>query len=483
MAAEFALEAGDTPAAARWTLAAADRLALPSLAEQAARLALSAGDMPLFERAMSRWGVLAPDSADRDGLRLVGALRAGRTTDALLAATRLLATESGVASVVRSLSPPQFDGGLTARAVLRGLLDSPPPPRLDPWLAMLGVARRLGDVDLAAEWTGAILQRFPDDPRAAMLEVERLSASGQRDLARALVRRILSDEGLDAETRRIAAEALAVLGDPMGASRALAILPPDVRLLTLRAAWLLQAGDVDGLLVLRDNALQLHATSPGAPLALLVGQLSERLLDWSTAESWYRTQLAGPMDEQARLRLAVVLARQGRDVEALGVFHALQNDEAADGESRRDAWRGEADFHEGRRRTAEAEAALRRGLAILEDDPLLRVALAGVLQRRGDVPGAEAQLRYVVARDPRHADAQRALGLLLLGVRRYAEAEPSLAAAFGAQPRAALAAAWGEALWLMDRAADARMAWSRGAALDPDDPVLLDTRRRLEGQP
>jgi tetratricopeptide (TPR) repeat protein len=483
LATEFATEAGDARAAAAWSLRVADALPEPVLAERAARLAMVADDRPAFDRAVARWQVLAPASPAREALRLSVSLKQGEYEDALALARDLLPAEGGVERVVQALVEPLPDAGVMARAVLRGLLREPLPPRIEIWLALAGAARRLSDAALAGQWTAALVQRFPDDPRAGLLQAERLAAAGQRDRARSEVRRVLSRSDLPADTRRIAAEALAVLGDPAGAARALGTLPADVRLLTLRAAWLLQAGDMAGLRAVRGDAMRLQAVAPSAPLALLLGEISERLLDWPAAEGWYRPLQAGSAGEQARLRLGIVLGRQQRDAEALRVLRALQADEAADGESRRQAWQAEAELHEARRRPAQAEAALVRGLAVLEDDPVLLVARAGIAQRRGEATRAEALLREVLARDPEDAPAWRALGLLLLAGQRFADAEPALRTAFTAAPSAALAAAWGEALWRLDRIADARSAWARGDVLDPDDPVLADTRRRLERVP
>ena len=85
----------------------------------------------------------------------------------------------------------------------------------------------------------------------------------------------------------------------------------------------------------------------------------------------------------------------------------------------------------------------------------------------------------MLERDADYAPALRALGALNLARGQPAAAEPLFARAWSLAPGAPTAAAWGEALWLLGRTAEARGAWARGAALDPADPVLADTRERF----
>lgn len=484
LAAEFAREGGDAGASAAWSLAAARASDRPVLAALAAEAALQAGDAPRAAAALSRWQALAPGSAARDALALRFHVVQGDDEQAVQAALRLLVDPAGVPAVATALEAPYPDGGVMSRAVLRGLLDAPAfPVRVEAWLSMAGLAQRLGDAALSARWVDGLVARFPADPRAGLLHAERLTRLGERDAARAEVRRVLSSPGLPPEQRRIAAEALAVLGDPAAAAAAMATGPQDARSFGLRSTWLARAGDLDGLrrLLAEAQALATPAAVAAEPaLPLLLGEIAERLQDWPAAERWYRRlgDGGGEAADRARLRLGVVLARQQREDEALSTLRALQQDEAADGGARRDAFIAEADHFEARRRRDDAEAALGRGLAVLEDDPALRVARARVARNAGRVADAEADLREVLSRDAGHAGALRALGALQLARGQPSEAEPLFARAWAAEPGAPTAAAWGESLWLLGRTAEARAAWRRGRDLDPADPVLVDTLER-----
>lgn len=481
LAAEFARAGGDAEAAAAHALQAARVSSDARLAERAVEAALDAGDTFRAAAALERWTGLQPQSARRDALALRFHIVQGDDDRAVETALRLLGDEAGLGVLIAGLEAPYPDQGVIARAVLRALRVEPGfPQRIEAWLAMAGLAQRLGDSALSAQWIDGLVQRFPADPRAGLLRAERLVQRGEREAARAEVRLVLSRGDLAPEQRRIAAEALAVLGDPDGAAAAMAQGPQDARSMTLRSTWLARAGDLEGLRALFNEAEALAATRSAIEpaLPLLLGELAERLQDWPAAERWYRRLDQGEARDRARLRLGVVLARQGRFDDGIAALRAVQSDDDADGSIRRDAFVAEADQWESRRRRGDAEAALTRGLAVLEDDPVLRVARARVARNAGKLAVAEADLRAVLARDPRHGAALRALGGLLVARGQPAAAEGLLARAWSVEPGAPTAAAWGEALWLLGRTADARGAWQRGRQLDPADPVLIDTLER-----
>jgi tetratricopeptide (TPR) repeat protein len=479
LATEFARQSGDVSAAAAFALAAADASNDPGLAAQALESALIAADAQKAQAALLRWQTLEIRSPRRDALALRFHIAQGEDELAQQAALRLLVQPEHTADVTGALGVAYLDGGVMARAVLRGLLAAPEfPQRIDAWLAMAGAAQRLGDRALSGAWVDGLVSRFPADPRAGLLRAERLSQAGRREAARAEVRLVLNNPQISAEQRQIAAEALAVLGDPEAAARAVAVGPQSARTLSLRATWLTRAGKLDGLRLLYTEAQALALSNTEPALPMLLGELAERLQDWPAAERWYRGITLGEAGDRARLRLGVVLARQGRHNEAGALLQALQQDDAVDGTVRRDAFVLEADQLEARKQRPDAERVLTRGLSVLEDDPVLRVARARLERNSGAFAEAEADLRAVIARDAEFAPALRALGSLLLARQRPAEAQPILANAWAREPGAPTAAALGEALWLLGRQAEARAAWAEGRALDPSDPVLTDTLRR-----
>jgi Flp pilus assembly protein TadD len=63
-------------------------------------------------------------------------------------------------------------------------------------------------------------------------------------------------------------------------------------------------------------------------------------------------------------------------------------------------------------RSAEAEAAFRRGLSVAPDHAPLRNALAAALATRGAAEEAAAEFRRVLAADPGNAEARAGLRVL-----------------------------------------------------------------------
>ena len=123
-----------------------------------------------------------------------------------------------------------------------------------------------------------------------------------------------------------------------------------------------------------------------------------------------------------------------------------------------------------------------------ETDHLTRISLADTLTLAGKLDDAEAILRLVLDREPRHTKARGALGRLLVARGRHSEAVPLLqAAADGrdAAPLLELAAAYLE----MGEPAQAREAAGRAIRLSPGHPwalgllghALVMQGRRAEG--
>ena len=170
---------------------------------------------------------------------------------------------------------------------------------------------------------------------------------------------------------------------------------------------------------------------------------------------------------------------------------------------------------------AEAEGAeAARGVLSLalqiKPTPSLHYRRGLLAQQAGDFAAAEADLRAVLALAPVHAQALNALGFFLAerGERleeaqrlveralelapgtpafldslgwvafqrgAYEAALPPLREAFERRGDGEIAAHLGETYWRLGRRNRARQAWLGGLEKDPEDPVLVETVRRLLG--
>ena len=508
---EFAMQNGDTAAAARAYLAAALASSDPDLAEHAAQVALVAENIDLASTALARWRQLAPDSPRVDSMAIRIDLLQGRLAAAQSDAQRMLARPNGWQGLIAPLADTQPDHGVTARALIRSLLEHGQlPQQIDAWLAFAGLARRLGDEALWRDIETRLIAQFPDDVRAQLLGASRLRESGDLAGARAVLDRLLAGGKLSADVRNVVAGELAAQGERKAAAQALAQGPQDDQSYAQRASWLSDADDKGGLAAL-------YAEIKAAPVSptrrLLLGELAEVQSLWPEAEQWYRGIADSPLRDQARLHLPAVLEKQGRLDAAITLLHQLQDDSAADGENRRDAYLQEADLWARRKDDGKSMATYARGLAAFADDALLLYGRGLYQQQQGRTDAALADLKRIIDRDGENAEALNAYGYTLAESRqRYAEALPFIEKSNRLKPGSAatldslgwvelklgdrekalplLRQAWalqkdpevaahlGEVLWLSGDQTGARQVWQAGLAIDAKNGPLQAVLRK-----
>lgn len=515
MAGEFALQEGDFETASRHYLAAALASDDPAVAERATRVAQAARLPEVARQAAERWRQLDPDSPVMLGASLVLALQRGDGEEARGLADSLLGRhdDDGFMALLAGLRESGEGAAPTSRALLHDLRLHPDlPEELTAWLAMAGLARRLGDRELSDQWVEDGLARFPEDPRARLLLASGQREAGDTDAARATLDGLGDPDGLPPDVLRLAASEYAELGDLLHAAELLAIGPQDDTRYRQRAAWLVEAGDRAGLQALYAE-VQAEAAVPAPGRRVLLGHLAEALGLWAEAAEWYDRLPLGQMRHLALLRRASVLARLDRREEALAGLHELQVDESADGQLRRDAYVLESALHETGGDLVAAARSLDQGLSVFEGDPELLYARALVHERADRVDQALADLRRVLEDDPENAQALNAYGYTLADRRgRYRDALPYIERALAMHPDSPavldsmgwvlfglgrkeealdyLQRAWagakdgdiaahlGEVLWALDRKAEARAIWEHGRQLDPDNRAIRRVYRK-----
>ncbi len=509
MAGEFALQAGDFPQAADHYLRAAQASRDPGLAERAARIALLAGRPEPAAAAITRWRELTPGSLPAAAAAIQLALDRGDADAATAEAVALMETAepAGFPVMLSALGDARDGRAAVARKVLRRLYGGDHmPPSLGGWLAVAGLARRLDDRPLAERLVVEGVERFPEDPRALLLESARLREQGRDEAARELLAGLGDPAVLAPELRRAAARQYALLGDRLAAAAVLGQGPQDEESLRQRARWLIADGDRKALAALYVEVVGLEK-APTPERRLLLGLLAEGLLRWRDAEAWYASVPRGPGHDQAMLRRAGAQGRLGRYDEALATLHELQVDQAADGEHIRDAYLLEAELLERRNRGDDALASLGRALEIFEADPALLYSRAMLHERAGRIDESLDDLQRVLDDHPDSYQALNAYGYALAVHREaWAEALPYLERAlelapgsgaildsvgwvhfklgrrdsglkllrqaWAAQRDPEIAAHLGEVLWQAGQRAEAREIWRAGLRLDPDHPSL-----------
>lgn len=511
MAGEFAVQAGLLDEAADWYLQAARGAdGDAGLAERATQISLLGNDNARTARALELWRERAPSSPAMVATRATLSLR----NNDLRAARRQLE------SLMRAPDPDTWryavaalgsGGGRSPEAaarVLGQLVDADAIPEdLQAWLVLGGLAQRLGDMALTERIVAAVIERFPDEPRVALLRATQLREADKPEQAREVLARLADTEPMTPDLRLTIAVEYNALGDDKAAAAVLARGPQDDQVYRLRASLLAEAEDKQGLGALYDE-LKRGSASPDPSRRLLLGQVAEFLERHAEALEWYRSVAGGPPRAQARLRIAKVLHDLDRDDEAWASLHALQSDASVDDDARRDGYLLEAEL---RRDAGDPEGefdAYARGLAAYPDEPELLYSRALMWERRDDIPRAEADLRKILVADPENIAALNALGYtladrttryeealqlidrarvadpdnpaiidshgwVLYRLGRHEEALAELRRAFSLQKDAEIGAHLGEVLWVTGNREEARKYFEEARKLDPDNRSLV----------
>ena len=311
------------------------------------------------------------------------------------------------------------------------------------------------------------------------------------------------------------AELLRQAGEPQEAVEVLASLPDTPENRFTRIAFATESGR-------RPLAEDLYEGFRSVPyddaeeLAFQAARAAEVLGFKEEAIDWY-ARLEGTNRELiSLLRRAYLLAELGRVDEARQQLLLARNGGAA--AVQLETLLVEAQILSGADRESEAFEVLAGGLEQFPDEGRLLYTRALIAVQLDRIDQAEADLRAVLAKEPRNAAALNALGYTLADrTDRYIEAEELIRRAFELEPEdaaiidsmgwvayrlgrleeaerylrqallrqrnAEIAAHLGEVLWVQGRRDDARRIWNEAMRIDPSDAVLRETLERFGIEP
>ncbi|MDQ3287786.1 MAG: tetratricopeptide repeat protein [Pseudomonadota bacterium] len=505
--AEFDLQAGRLEEAAGGYLDAAKAARDITLAQRATQVALLARDDTRTAQALGLWRELGGAGDPFEAAQAMLALRRNDESGARKHLAALLQSpREGWRQAVGVLMTGAADQPQAAR-VLEALLDEQRiPQNLQAWLAFGGLAQRLERPELAERIVAEVVERFPGEPRVALLRASQLREAGRLDQAREVLETVAAEASGDDGLRLSVAAEYDALGDFAAAARVLAQGPQDDQSYAMRASLLARDEDKASLLALY-RELSRDAAKPDPQRRLLLGQMAEFLDHFEEALTWYRGVPGGPQRWLAQLRSANVLFELKRAGEAFKLLADLQADAEAPEGARRDAYVLEADLHQKAGQDAAELDAFARGLAAFPDSAELLYARALTWERRDEIARAEADFRQILVAEPDSVAALNALGYTLADrTTRYREAlelinraraaEPGNAAiidsygwvlyrlgrneealtelrrAFALQRDAEIAAHLGEVLWVLGRRQEAQKYFAEARKLDPDNRAL-----------
>lgn len=518
LVAEMAGQRGDVDYAAATYVEAAAESSDVAVAERAARLSLYAGRDDLALRATERWRELDPDARTARQMAALAALRAGdvgRTVSALVDSlpTDPRGEERGLAEVAALLE--RHADNDTALAVAAGLAEEMPHARMA-HLLHAQMALEVQQITRALQALEQALEQAPDWRQASLLRVEALLVGERRDAAVREMRQIADANPEDMDLQVQLARTLVRAGRKESALEVFGSLletsPDDPRI--LQPAGLL-ALEMNRRELARDWLERLEDTGQEADLArYYLGRLAEIEDRPDIALAQYG-RAGGRFREEAVLRMAAVLGRQGEVEEARERLERLREDKPDRAEA---AWLVEGEVLRGEGRYRDAVAVYDRALDGQPGNTDLLYARALTLVHLDRIDDAEADLRAVLKQNPADAFALNALGYTLADrTDRLDEAESLIERAFAQQPdnpaiidsmgwiayrkgrldealeylqRAhrlsegddEVAAHLGEVLWRLGREAEAVDVFEQALERNPDSTLLRDAWERLRGE-
>jgi len=533
MAAEVALQRGDTGAAFATYLSVARATRDARLARRATEIAIGGRAAPQALEAAQLWRELDPTSAD--AAQAVAALLVanGKYDEAATAlAAQIKAAADPVAElgrIQRSLArAPDRAAGFALLERLAQPYRDDPQIGADVRLTLAGGAHAAGLAPRAIELAQSALALRPDFERAALTAAQLMARPEGKDEAagRARALQLLRDflaRNPKAVEARMGYARLLVADAKYDEARAqfAQVLRADERNLDALYALAVLSLETPALRadarVLFERYLKLLEENPGAerdpdPAYLNLARIAEEEKRYAEALRWLDRVGGGEQYVNARVRRALVLGKMKRVEEGRKV---LAETPVASNEERTQVVLAEAQLLREAKRYRDAFDVLAQGLARAPDDAGLLYDAAMAAERLDKLDVMESHLRQLIKLRPDNAHAYNALGytfadrnIRLQEARELIEKALSLAPddgyildsmgwvhfrlgdlprareylerAYKLKPEAEVAAHLGEVMWAQGERESARRLWREYQKKEPDNETLKATLVRLK---
>lgn len=516
MVGELAALRHEPELAAEEFIKALDYAAQPELAMRAASLALVAHNEPLALKAAKRWQALAPNEMDpREAVARL-ALRAGDQNETQAQCEAIISGHAGgpdegfrqVAQVLAQESSKK-DDALAIMEKLRKKYPTLP----GAWYAQAMLALRFNEVPLAEQAARESLRLKPGARDTLLLLTGVLVKKGDIVNADATMNELLKGGGDAAGLRMGYAQLLLEAEHPDEArvqfERVLQEQPTSDKARYALGLLALEQEKPDAAEPYFKELLKSEDLRDRA--AYYLGRIEETRNHPQQALDWYEKVTEGEQAVDAVTRRAVVLGKLGKlaegralmadmrrempmfgtrfylaegellldagaDGEALALYQRALNEEPDDA----DLLYGRSLVHEHLKNVNEAEADLRRILAMDKDDARAMNALGYMLTvHTARLDEARKLITRALELTPDDAAVIDSMGWIDYRQGKVKEARELLQRAFDKAHDPEIAAHLGEVLWVLGDKGQARAVWENALARDPGHRVLKETMERL----
>ena len=519
---DVAMQRGDAALAARAYFEAARESRDPVLARRATEIALFARQRTLALEAAKLWQQLDP-KAERARQMVASLAISGAGSDLKAELQRVLieaaANDKSLGDAFLQLNQAlaaQTDKAAAFRLVQD--LARPYPNVAEAWfaIALAGYNTKLTDPAITAAATTAAdraLELKPGWDRAALIKADIL-AKGSPEAAIAFLKQFLATSP---DERAVAGALAQVYVEQKRFSEARAIFqqlwdeePEDREFEFAVAAISLQMKDYATAQRLLEELDKVGYGDKGV-VPFYLGQLAEETKRYDEAIARYREVTEGDRAWLATLRIGAMIAKKGDIAAARSYLNGLKPESA---ERRVELAQAEAQILRDAGDYKTAYAVLTAALERQADSVDLLYDVAMVAEKLDRIDEVESRLKRLIELKPDNAQALNALGYTLvdrtprtaeglkliekalqiapddpfildsMGWANYRlgkldDSEKFLRRAFGDQADPEIAAHLGEVLWAKGERERATELWQSQLKASPDNPVLIETMRRL----
>ncbi len=513
--AEVAGQRGNLPLSTRAYIDLAKSTRDPRIARRATEIAMFSRQNDVALEAAKLWNEIEPDSPQARQTLAGVLVGSDRLDEAETHIARLLEQEGaalpGALLRLNRLFARQSDKGQVQRVVNK--LTQPYVARPEGRLARAEAALNAGAGDAAVQEADEALRLKPGWEQAVLIKAQaQRAASPEKSVA--TLREFLSRNPKAREVRLQYARSLVNDKQYKEArsefERLLKDFPGNADVVYAVGVLSMQLNDYDAAEASLRKLLDMEYRDPNL-VRLYLGQIAEERKQTDEAIKWFSSVEAGEQYAAAQVRIANLLARQGRIDEAR---RSLQGAAANSSRDRVQFLLTEAQIMRDAGQAQEAFDLVSSQLTSQPDQPDLLYESALLAERLGRMDVLETNLRRLIGLKPDHAHAYNALGYSLADrgerldeaqalVAKALEISPDdpfildsmgwvlfkrgdangalapLQRAYGIRQDPEIAAHLGEVLWALGKREDAQKLLREAASANPQNEVLANAIKKL----
>lgn len=517
LAAEFAGNSGDANASLEYYREASKSIEDSRIAARTAYIALYGKYYDETLTALERWHELEPDAKDLPRMYAVTYLRLKQPEKAVPYIEMILQSYSessaNQTAAIKQLLAKEASTE-DAYLVLQKLNEKAEPSK---HLLVLQsrYAAQLKHYDEALSLLDQVLEMDPTSHEVLIIKARILTAQGKPEEAIALIMQVVNQLPDNNVLRLQYARMLVEQRKLEAATEQYSILheklPDDGEMTLSLALLLIETRKLDEAVEILNHLVETDKKLPMANYYL--GRILQSQGDEKQAIAYYLGVKNGEYVYDAQLRISVLLAALGKSDEGLAKLEALAEEQTS-WTLRVKSYLAQGEILRSEHRYKEGVEMYSRALQQKHDDTTLLYARGLMAEKVDRLDMTEADLLKVISQEPDNADALNALGYTLADrtsrfkeaqeyIKRAAALVPDdpaildslgwvsyrlgemdealkwLAKAFEKLEDAEIAAHYGEVLWHTNQKEKAREIWNKGKKQNADNPVLIETLKRL----